>query len=91
MLSREKYEKLTAPRLFISKTHLNNKDLIDELNKVGNYGIIGEVKGSVELLPTREEIEKETAEKIYKDISLFLDDKTLAIITRYFKEILVLK
>lgn len=31
---------------------------------------------------------KETAEQIYKDIRLFLDDKTLAIITRYFKEIL---
>jgi hypothetical protein len=37
---------------------------------------------------TKEQASKETVEKIYKDIRLFLDDKTLAIITRYFKEIL---
>lgn len=31
---------------------------------------------------------KETAEKIYKDIRLFLDNKTLEVIARYFKVIL---
>lgn len=39
-------------------------------------------------LTKTKEASKEMAEKIYKDIRLFLDDKTLAIITRYFKEIL---
>ena len=67
VLLREEYEKLTAPRLFIKPRELNQKELAEKL-KDFNYGIIGVDESSIEIIPTRAEIEKETAEKILKDL-----------------------
>jgi hypothetical protein len=53
----------------------------------GCEGVCKECKDTCEMSIFVKE-RKETAEKIYKDIKFFLDDKTLAIIKRYFKEIL---
>lgn len=67
VLSREEYEKLTAPRVFIKPRQLNSEELAKKL-KDFNYGIIGVDKSSVEIIPTRAEIQKETAEKILKAV-----------------------
>lgn len=80
VLSREEYEKLTAPRVFISKKQLSEKELAEKLKNF-NYGIIGVDESSIEIIPTRAEIEKETAEKIIDLIKTFCPDKK-------FKEII---
>ena len=67
VLSREGYEKLTAPRLFIKPRELNQKELAEKL-KNEKYGIIGVDESNIEIIPSRIEIEKETAEKILKPL-----------------------
>ena len=67
VLSREEYEKLTAPRLFIKPRELNQKELAEKL-KNEKYGIIGVDESNIEIIPSRVEIEKETAEKILNEL-----------------------
>lgn len=67
VLTREEYKKLTAPRLFIKPRELNKKELAEKL-KNEKYGIIGVDESSIEIIPTRAEIEKETAEKFAKAV-----------------------
>ena len=67
VLSREEYEKLTAPRLFIKQKPLREKELAEKL-KNANYGIIGVDESSIEIIPTRAEIEKEMAKKILNKV-----------------------
>lgn len=78
VLLREEYEKLTAPRVFIKPRQLNGEELAEKL-KDFNYEIIGVDKSSIEIIPTRAEIEKETAEeicfKIIKDLPQPLQEK----------------
>ena len=67
VLSKEEYEKLTAPRLFIKQKPLREKELAEKL-KNANYGIIGVDESSIEIIPTRAEIEKEMAKKILNKV-----------------------
>lgn len=60
ILSKEEYEKLTEPRVFIPKG-ISNKEF-------EKYGIIYIAESSIEIIPTRAVIEKETAEKILQII-----------------------
>lgn len=67
VISQKEYEKLIAPRLFIKPRELNKKELAEKL-KNEKYGIIGVDSSSIEIIPTRADIEKETAEKILKPL-----------------------
>ena len=65
VLSREEYEKLTTPRLTkINHKPLDEKALMQMLQQSIYY--VPNDDCSIEILPTRAEIEKETAEKIAK-------------------------
>ena len=86
VLTREEYEKLTAPRVFVSKKQLSEKELAEKLKNF-NYGIIGVDESSIEIIPTRAEIEKETAEKIIDLIKTFCPDKKfIEIITHIIRD-----
>ena len=63
VLTREKYEKLTTPTIFIKTKSLSQKELDKKLKEMSNYGIIGVDESTIEIIPSRAEIEKETVEK----------------------------
>ena len=73
VVSREEYEKLQSD---IKRLVYQNCNL-----KIENKNL--EENLEIEILKS-----KEMAEKIYKDIRLFLNDKTLEAIKRYFKEVI---
>ena len=77
VLSREEYEELKH----YEDEMYRLQGVVDQLTNEG-WDILDEKEEKIRQLER-----KETAEKIYKDIRLFLDDKTLEVITRYFKEI----
>lgn len=82
VLSRGEYEKLTTPRLFIKPRELNQKELAEKL-KNEKYGIIGVDESIIEIIPTRQEIEKEMAEKFAREVlKLFPKDKQFTTISR---------
>ena len=62
VLSREEYEKLIAPRVFISKKELTDREITKKL-EMSEFSVIQD-SGTIEMIPLRQDIEKETAEKI---------------------------
>lgn len=64
VLTKEEYEKLTAPKVFISPKSLGKKEFEERIKNISNYGIIGVDESSIEIIPTRTDIKKETAKEI---------------------------
>lgn len=69
VLTKEKYEKLTAPKVFISPKSLSKKEFEERIKNISNYGIIGVDESSIEIIPTRTDIKKETAKEILQRVS----------------------
>lgn len=67
VLSKEEYEKLTTSRVYIAEKIPTNKELTEMLDK-SMYSVIQDTS-TVEIIPTRAEIEKETAGKILNEVS----------------------
>ena len=63
VVSKEEYEKLTIPRVYITQKKLTNKELTEMFDK-SMFSVIQD-NSTIEIIPTRAEIEKETAEKIF--------------------------
>ena len=82
VLLREEYEKLKKFEYRVqSGVCMTQKEWFDFCNEDSN-------RRTCLRIEERAKERKETAEKILNDITLFLDDKTLEVIKRYFKEIM---
>lgn len=66
VLSREEYEGLKSPRFIIETKKATNKEILEKLRS-STFAIVDN-NAKIEIIPTRQEIEKETAKKILKEI-----------------------
>ena len=70
MLSMEEFKKLNTPRVYISQKYLTDKEVTEMLDK-SMFSVIQD-NSTIEMIPSRAEIERETAEKFYKKVRKLL-------------------